>query len=106
MTEVERSDPHGVAVVEAALLLEAGVAKDFDKIIVVTCRLEQKVERFAQRTNLSLEAARAEVERRSAAQFSDEEKARRADYIVDNSGSVEDTEKQVARIWSELRKLG
>jgi dephospho-CoA kinase len=105
MSEVERSDPQGIAVVEAALLIEAGADRDFDKVIVVTCDFEHKVERFAQRTNVPLQVARAEVERRSAAQFSDEEKARRGDYIVDNSGSTEDTERQVERIWRELRQL-
>ena len=106
MAEVERSDPHGIAVVEAALLIEAGANKDFDKVIVVTCNFEQKVERFARRTNVPLEVARAEVERRSAAQFSDEEKARRANYIVDNSGSAEDAERQVEQIWRELQRIG
>jgi dephospho-CoA kinase len=105
MSEVEQSDPHGIAVVEAALLLEAGANKDFDKVIVVTCDFEQKVERFARRSNVPLQVARTEVERRSAAQFSDDEKARRGDYIVDNSGSAEDTERQVERIWSELQRL-
>ncbi len=105
MSEAEQTDPNGIAVVEAALLLEAGVAKDFDKIIVVTCDFGQKVQRFAQRVNLPLEAARAEVERRSAAQFSDEEKARRADYVIDNSGSPEEAERQVEQIWRDLQKI-
>ena len=105
MSEVEQSDPHGIAVVEAALLIEAGADKDFGKVIVVTCDFEQKVERFARRANVPIEVARAEVERRSAAQFSDEEKARRADYIVDNSGSAEDMERQVERIWRELQRI-
>jgi len=106
MAEVERSDPHGIAVVEAALLIEAGAHKDFDKVIVVICDLEHKQERFARRTKLSAEAARMEVQRRSAAQFSDEEKARHADYVVDNSGSPEDAEQQVERIWLELQRMG
>lgn len=105
MSEAEQTDPNGIAVVEAALLLEAGVAKDFDKIMVVTCDFEQKVLRFAQRVSLPLEAARAEVERRSAAQFSDEEKARRADYVIDNSGSPEEAERQVEQIWRDLQKI-
>jgi dephospho-CoA kinase len=105
MGEVEQSDRHGIAVVEAALLIEAGADKDFGKVIVVTCDFEQKVERFARRANVPIEVARAEVERRSAAQFSDEEKARRADYIVDNSGSAEDMERQVERIWRELQRI-
>ena len=104
MADVELTDPKGIAVVEAALLVEAGATKDFDKLIVVTCNLDQKVERYAQRANIGLEESGAEVQRRTAAQFSDEEKARRADYIIDNSGSIEETTRQVAAVWAELRK--
>ncbi len=103
LAEVEKSDPHGIAVLEAALLIEAGAAKDFDIIIVVTCPFEQKVERYAHRAGISLEAARHEVERRGAAQFSDEEKARRGNYVIDNSGPLEATERQVERVWRELQ---
>ena len=102
MSEVERLDPHGIAVVEAALLIEAGAQQDFDKVIVVTCDSQRKVDHFAQRTKTPLEVARFEVQRRSAAQFSDEEKARHADYVIENSGSLEETERQVDRIWEEL----
>lgn len=103
MSALERDDTHGVAVVEAALIFEAGAQKDFDKIVVVTCGTEQKVERFARRTGMPLEQARFEVERRSAAQLSDEEKSRRADYVIRNSGSMEDLEKKVEKVWSELQ---
>ncbi len=103
MSDIERDDPHGIAVVEAALIFEAGVEKDFDKIIVVTCPSEQKVERFARRTGLPLDQARVEVERRSAAQLTDEEKSRRADYVIANSGSTADLEKQVEKVWRKLQ---
>lgn len=105
MGEVERQDPHGIAVVEAALLIEAGAHKDFDKVIVVTCDVERKVEHFAQRANVPLDVARFEVTRRSAAQFTDKEKASHADYVIDNSGSLADTEKQVEKIWQGLLVL-
>jgi dephospho-CoA kinase len=104
MKEVERSDPSGVAVVEAALLLEAGAARDFDKIIVVTCDFDCKVKRFAQRAGTSLEGARTEVERRSAAQFTDAQKAGHADYVIENSGTVEDAERQVEQVWRAMRR--
>ena len=104
MADAERSDPDGVVVVEAALLLEAAADKNFDKLIVVTCKFEQKVERYAQRADISLEEARAEVQRRSAAQMPDEEKASRADYVIDNSGLIDDTALQVDAVWAELRK--
>lgn len=102
MSGVESNDPHGIAVVEAALLLEAGAEKDFDKVLVITCGFEQKVERYARRSGLKLELARMEVERRSVAQFSDEEKTRRADYVIDNSGSMEELERQVEKVWARL----
>ncbi len=105
MAEVERQDPHGIAVVEAALLIEAGAHQDFDKVIVVTCDLEDKIEHFARRANVPLEAARFEVERRSAAQFTDAEKAHHANYVIDNSGPLEETERQVDAIWQELQVL-
>ena len=105
MAECERADPHGIAVIEAALILEAGAAKDFDKLIVVTCGLEQKVARYAQRAKISLEEAAAEVERRGNAQLSDAEKASRADYVIDNSGSLDDTTRQLDPVWAELKHL-
>ena len=105
LAEVERREPGAVAMVEAALLLEAGVRDRFDRIVVVTCTPEQKAERFARRTGMSLDAARAEVERRSAAQMPDAEKARSADFVIENAGPLEETEAQVERVWAELKEL-
>jgi dephospho-CoA kinase len=103
MEEMGRQDPHAVAIVEAALLLEAGAGKRFDRLIVVTCSAEQRVARFAARQKIDLEAARKEVMRRMAAQLSDEEKIKAGDYVIDNSGSLEKTREQVRVVWEELR---
>lgn len=105
MAEIGREGPHAIAIVEAALIYEAGAAPHFDKIVVVTCRPEQKAERFAARHAMPLEAARLEVERRSRAQISDADKASRADFVIDNSGSEADSEQQVENIWLQLKKL-
>ena len=105
MRSLGEKDPHAVAIVEAALILEAGVKDHFDRIMVVTCKPSQKVARFAKRTCMSEDTARADVERRNKAQMPDEEKARRADFVIDNSGSVEETRHQVQRIYSELKVL-
>lgn len=102
MDAVSQQDPNGVAMVEAALLIEAGAAKRFDRLIVVTCSMEQRVERFARRQKVDLDAARAEVARRMAAQLPDEEKIKVADYVIDNSGWLEHTRAQVQRIWEKL----
>ena len=64
-------------------------------MIVVTCKLEQKASRYATRAGLTREAAAAEVIRRSAAQLSDLEKCSRADFVIDNSQSLAETERQV-----------
>jgi len=105
MQSLGEKDPYAVAIVEAALILEAGVKDHFDRIMVVTCTPAQKVARFAGRTGMSDDAARAEVDRRTKAQMPDEEKARRADFVIDNSGSVEETRHQVQLIYSELKVL-
>jgi len=102
MEEVGRQDPHGVAIVEAALILEAGAAKRFDLLIVVTCSEEQRIARFAARQKLDLDAARREVERRMAAQLPEAEKIKAADYVIDNSGSLDHMREQVERVWVKL----
>jgi dephospho-CoA kinase len=103
--ELASKVPDAVAMVEAALIFEAKTNGRFEKMIVVTCKPEQKVQRFAQRTGTTESVARAEVERRTKAQIPDEEKARRADYIIDNSGPMERTRQQVERIYAELKAL-
>ena len=102
MSQVGRDDPRAVAVVEAALIIEAGAANRFDSLIVVTCRPEQRVQRFAARMKLDQESARMEVERRMAAQMPDEEKIKFADYVIDNSGSFDATRAQVREVYGQL----
>lgn len=102
MDEMGRQNPEGVAMVEAALILEAGAAKSFDRLIVLTCSDEQRVARFAKRQKLSLEAARKEVARRMAAQLPEEEKIKAADFVIDNSGSLDKTREQVQQVWQQL----
>lgn len=104
MEEIGRGDPHAVAIVEAALILEAGAAKRFDRLIVVTCTDEQRIARFAARQKLEREAARKEVERRMAAQLPETDKIKAADFVIDNSGSLEHTREQVQQVWKKLRE--
>jgi len=104
MEELSRRDPTAIAMVEAALILEASAADRFDRLIVVTCRPEQRVQRLAARLDISDGAARAEVTRRMAAQFPDEEKIKAADFVIDNSGSLDATEAQVRRVFAALRE--
>ncbi len=103
MDEVGRRDPRAIAMVEAALIFEAAAAKRFDRLVVVTCREEQRAERLAERLRITLEAARSEVSRRMAAQWPDEEKVKAADYVIDNSGSLDRTREQVRQLYSKLQ---
>jgi len=103
MDQIGRLNPRAIAIVEAALIIEAGAAGRFDRLIVVTCRDEQRLKRFAARHNLSLEAARQEVTRRMAAQLSDQEKIKAADYVIDNAGSLDGTRQQVDEVWQRLQ---
>ncbi len=103
METVAAKDPHAIAIVEAALILEAGATSDFDKIVVVTCRPEQRIERWAARMHVSLEAARQEVARRMAAQLPDEGKIKAADYVIENSGTPEETRAEVKALYDRLR---
>ena len=103
MDAIGLQDPQGVAIVEAALILEAGAVDRFDRMIVVTCSEEQRAIRFAARQRIDLETARKEVTRRMAAQLPDEEKVKAADYVIDNSGSLDQTREQVREVWQRLR---
>jgi dephospho-CoA kinase len=104
MAEMGRRDPHAIAVVEAALILEAGMAQSFDRLVVVTCSPEQRMERLAQRLKVDQETARREVTRRMAAQLPDQEKVNAADYVIDNSGALEQSEQQVKKIYADLKR--
>jgi dephospho-CoA kinase len=103
MDEVEGRDPHAIAIVEAALILEAGMKPHFDKLIVVTCHPEQRIQRWMQRTGVDYESAKKEITRRMAAQLPDEEKIKAADFLIDNSGALDATRIQVESVFAKLR---
>jgi dephospho-CoA kinase len=104
MEELGCRDPHAIAIVEAALVLEAGLVDHFDRMVVVTCKPEQRIERWAQRMKVDTETARKEVVRRMAAQLPDEEKIKAADFVIDNSGLLDATNQQVKSIYENLKK--
>jgi dephospho-CoA kinase len=103
MEEIRARDPNAVAIVEAALILESDSASRFDHLIVVTCTPEQRVLRYARRLGISEDSARAEVARRMAAQIPEEEKIKAADFVIDNSGSLDASEQQVRRVFAALK---
>ena len=102
LREWEREDPNGIAIVDAALMIESGGYKRFDKLIVVHCRPEVQLERLMLRDKLTL----VEAQRRIAAQMPQEEKQRYADYLIDTSDGFEPTRARTAEVYKELRKHG
>jgi dephospho-CoA kinase len=99
-SEYAVAHPHGVAVIEAALLVEAGYAKHLDRLVVAWCKPEQQMERL-----LTRGMSREQIEQRLAAQMPLEEKRRRADDVVDCSVPLEETRVQVERLVAKLRQL-
>lgn len=97
----EEQDPHGIAVVDAALMIESGGYKRFEKLIVVHCHPEIQLERLMKRDAIS----REEAERRIAAQMPQQEKMHYADYLIDTSEGLEETRIQTEDIYQKLRDV-
>ena len=98
LRELEIKDPNGIGLVDAALMIESGGYKRFDKLIVVYCRPEVQIERVMVRNNLT----RDEAERRINAQLSQEAKKKFADYLIDTSDGFEAARKQTKDVYGEL----
>ncbi len=99
--KLEKSDPNGIAVVDAALMIESGGYKRFPEIIVVWCEPEIQLERLMRRDHLS----ESEAKQRIAAQMPQEEKMRFADHLIDTSGSLEETRVKVLELVEHLRAM-
>jgi dephospho-CoA kinase len=101
VAEAEARDPNGIAVVEAAILVETGSYKRFEKMILAVCGDEEQIVRAMRRDKMT----RAEAMARLRRQMPLEEKRKYADYVVDTSGSKENTARQTRLIFDQLRSL-
>ncbi len=101
LSDAEARDPNGIAVIDAALMIESGGYRRFDKLIVVHCDRETQIDRLMCRNHIPKEDA----ERRVAAQMSSDEKREYADYEIDTSGGYDQTRQRVLEVHSELRRL-
>ncbi len=104
MTDMGNADPEAVVVVEAALIFEASLQRQFDRIVVVICPFETRLRRWMSRHQVDEAAARRELERRMAAQWPEEKKVAAANYVIDNSGSEAETEAQVRAVFARLKQ--
>ena len=101
MREWERDDPNGIGIIDAALMIESGGYRRFDKLIVVHCRPEVQLERLMLRNGLSRDEAQARID----AQMPQAEKQRYADFLIDTSDGFEPTRNRTIEVYNSLRKL-
>ena len=97
----EAEDPEGIGIVDAALMIESGGYRRFDKLIVVHCRPEVQLERLMLRDKLT----REEALRRINSQMPQEEKQKFADYLIDTSDGFELTRSQSVEIYHKLLRI-
>jgi dephospho-CoA kinase len=98
LREWEALDNKGIAIVDAALMIESGGYKRFDKLIVVHCRTDVQIGRLMNRDKLT----RAEAEQRIAAQMPQEEKKKFADYLIDTSDGFEAARRNAVDVYDKL----
>jgi dephospho-CoA kinase len=99
--QLTSSAEHAVVLVDIPLLIEVGVAHRFDKVVVVYANESVQVMRLMQRDGLSREEARQAL----SVQIDLREKAKKADFVIDNSGTPGETQVQVEKVWQELLAL-
>lgn len=99
--EAFRLDPSGIVAVEAAILIETGSYKRFDRLILAVCTEEQQLERATGRDGYTLEEARSRLRR----QMPLSGKRQFADYVIDTSGTKESTIQQTRQVYESLRSI-
>jgi dephospho-CoA kinase len=97
----ETEDPNGIGIVDAALMIESGGYKRFDKLIVIHCRPEVQLERVMVRNSLTSD----EAQKRIDSQMSQEEKQRFADFLIDTSDGFGPTRRSVKEVYDQLAHL-
>jgi dephospho-CoA kinase len=101
MARIAARDPRAIAIVEAAILVETGSYRRFDRLILTVCEERQQVERAMRRDGMT----EAEAWSRLRRQMPLDEKRKHAHYVIDTSGSKEDTLRQVEEVYDSLRSM-
>lgn len=94
-------DPAGIVVVEAAILIETGSYRRFDRLIVAVCTEEQQLQRAMKRDGFTLEEAQARLRRQMPLM----EKRKYADHVIDTSSTKENTIQQTRQVYESLRSI-
>lgn len=99
--DIEKRDPDAIAIIDAALMIESGGYRRFDKLIVVWCEPAIQLKRLMSRDVLS----EADARKRIAAQMPQDEKKRFADHLIDTSLGFEDTRRQTQDVFRRLKSF-
>jgi dephospho-CoA kinase len=99
--EIAQKDPGAIAVIDAPLLIEVGYHRRVDKLIVVISTQTEQIERLKVRDGMNSE----EALRILSSQMSLEEKAKFADFVIRNEGSVAETRKTTKEVFQEIKKM-
>ena len=99
--QIERENPDAICIIDAALMIESGGYKRFEKLIVVWCESAIQLERLILRNNLSAE----EALKRINSQMPQEEKKCYADFLIDTSEGFDAARRQTAEVFEQLKLL-
>jgi len=99
--EIGQKDPEAIVVIDAPLLVELGMHRKVDRLIVVTSTQMQQMERLKERDGRSSE----EALRVLSSQMPVEEKVKLADFVIRNEGSLEETKKRAKEVFKELKRV-
>ena len=98
--EIAAREPKAVAIVEAAIMVETGSFRRYDRIILTVCREEQQIARAMARDALT----EVQVRERIARQLPESEKRKKANYVIDTSGTLDQTLEQTAQVCAILKR--
>ncbi len=98
--KIEKSKTVKAIVIEAVLLIESGLYRDMDKILLVRSTIEQQLSR----ATLNRKMTHAQAKQRMRFQLGFAQKSRYADYIIDNRGTLKDARKSVEKVWRSILK--
>ena len=101
LARVEADNPNAIAIIDAALLIETGSYRRFDKLIVIHCAPQIQLERLMARNHLSFEEAKARID----SQMPSAEKIKYADYSIDTTLGFEDTRRQIMLVFTQLKNI-
>jgi dephospho-CoA kinase len=98
--EIAKLDPEAIAIVEAAIMIETGSYRRYQRLILTVCREDIQIARAMERDHLT----EGQVRDRLARQMPENEKRRYADYIIDTSGTPGETLEQTAKVCALLKR--